>query len=46
MDVSQLPQPGVIYAATIRPADLALPASHPVDISHLLDPQRMARPAS
>ncbi len=46
MDVSQIPQPGVLYDATIRPADLALPASHPVDISHLLDPQRMTRPVS
>ncbi len=36
MPVTQLAHSGVLHVVTIRPADLDLPVSHPIDISHLV----------
>ena len=40
MNVPQSPRLGVVRVATIRPADLALPVSRPIDISHLVASDR------
>jgi hypothetical protein len=36
MPVTHSSHPAVVHVATIRPADLQLPVSRPIDLSHLV----------